>query len=98
MKTWWDEFRTSFRKIGELRSIVPSDVDIMALTATCTSVTYDVVTKRLSMQDPVVVALSPSRSNIAYSLQPKIELDELSTNLSKELEDKRLLFPKTGSL
>ena len=35
-----DQFRISFSKIGNLRSIVPSNVNIMALTATATHETY----------------------------------------------------------
>ena len=33
VKTWGDEFRTAFAHIGELRSLIPSRVNILALTA-----------------------------------------------------------------
>ena len=36
VKTWGDDFRTAFSKIGTLRSLIPQHVKVMALTATCT--------------------------------------------------------------
>lgn len=39
VKTWGDQFRTTFAQIGDLRSLIPSTVNIMALTATATSET-----------------------------------------------------------
>ena len=37
MKNWEEDFRSEFKKLGELRSIIPRRVDIMALTATATT-------------------------------------------------------------
>ena len=44
VKKWGDDFRPEFKKLGELRSIVPQNMNIMALTATATD------TLRLSVQ------------------------------------------------
>lgn len=68
VKTWGDEFRVAFAHIGELRSLLPSEVRVMALTATATKSTLRHVQARLSMQMLIVVGLSPLRDNILFSL------------------------------
>ena len=40
-----------------LRSIVPSGVNILALTATASKSSFDIVKQRLSMIDPVIVGI-----------------------------------------
>ena len=72
IKTWSDKFRTSFCKIGELRSLIPTSVNILALTATATLVTYHIICERLSMSNPCLIALPPSRDNIRYQVKPKL--------------------------
>ena len=47
VKTWGDEFRKAFSQIGDLRSLLPSSVNVLALTATATIDTFHAVTKRL---------------------------------------------------
>lgn len=95
VKTWGDQFRTTFAKIGNLHSLIPKEVNILALTATATTETYHVVTQRLAMNDASLVALPPNRDNIVYEIHPKIDVDHLTTFLGNELLVKRLLFPKT---
>ena len=95
VKTWGDEFRTAFSKIGSLRSLIPSNTNVMALTATCTTELFDVVTQRLAMESPTLVAMSPSRDNIAYCMRPKTDLEEFAECLSCELKEKHTIFPKT---
>ena len=95
VKTWGDEFRTVFSEVGELRSLIPSGVRMVALTATATDETLDIVCGRLSMDNPVVVALPPYRDNITYQLHPKVDLDKFTTMLCSELNTKCQEFPKT---
>ena len=40
IKMWGDQFRKAFSMIGNLRSIIPSNVNVMALTAIATTETY----------------------------------------------------------
>ena len=54
IKTWGDRFRVAFAQIGMLRSVTSSHVCIMALTATATRDTLEIVTERLAMEDPRV--------------------------------------------
>ena len=64
-----DEFRTAFAHLGEMRSIIPSDVNVLALTATASKATLAAVTKRLSLSDLIIVA-PPYRDNIKLYVKP----------------------------
>ena len=90
-----DEFRTVYASLGELRSIIPSSVHIMALTATATHRTFEVVSERLSLCDPVIVGLSPNRPNIFLSMIQPIPLVELAKRISDDLKKERLNYAKT---
>ena len=95
VKLWGDEFRKVFSQVGELRSLIPMGVNIMALTATATTETFQIVSRRLCMDNPVIIALPPYRDNITYQKLKKVELEEFTTSLCDDLDSKRLLFPKT---
>lgn len=95
VKTWGDEFRTAFSQIGEMRSLIPTGVNIMALTATATTDTLRIVSNRLCMVNPVIIALPPYRDNITYQLWAKVDLDRFTDSLCSDLASKRLRFPKT---
>ena len=58
VKSWGDQFRKSFSRIGDLRSLIPRSVKILALAATATYETVSVVIDKLSMQEVKIVALS----------------------------------------
>ena len=91
-----DEFRVSFAEIGTLRSIIPPDINILALiTATASTATLDAVISRVALKDPVVIGTSPNHPNIFYSLGPDLSLLELSGQLSSELMLKNVNTPKT---
>ena len=59
VKMWGNQFRMAFAQIGCVRSLVPKDVKIMALTATATQETLQVVTERLAMHidNPALITL-----------------------------------------
>jgi len=59
-----DEFRTAFSLIGELWSLFPTSVHLLALTATATCPTLKTVKERLSLQDPIIIGTSPNQPNI----------------------------------
>ena len=62
-------FKKFFSQVGELRSLIPAGVNIMALMATATADTLSTVSQRLCMANPVIVALPPYRDNIAYQVR-----------------------------
>ncbi|KAL5506244.1 hypothetical protein EMCRGX_G007846 [Ephydatia muelleri] len=85
VETWGDSFRPEFSRIGDIRSIKPSDVRIMALTATATNTTRKVVISRLCMEDPVIVYVPPTKTNITYSVIEKPSINVVVQQIAKEL-------------
>ena len=90
-----DKFRTAFASIGEVRCLIPSDVNIIALTATATLDTFHVVSQRLSLYKPVIVAMSPNRVNIKLKVQPSKSLREFTQLIASRLKLQQRDYPKT---
>lgn len=67
----------------------------MALTATVTHATFKIIKQRLSLIDPVVVAVSPNRPNIFLSVVPAMKLESLVENICNALKRERVNYPKT---
>ena len=95
IQTWGDEFRMAFAEIGNLRSIIPQQVNIMALTATATQETLKTIIQRLALRNPKIIAMSPQRINIFLKIDPAVAVDELATKLTEEFIEERVHFPKT---
>lgn len=73
VKIWGDKFRTAFAHLGELWSLFPGTVHILALIATATSETFinRIVIQKLSIVNPTLIALPPCRDNITYKCTKK---------------------------
>ena len=95
VKSWGDQFRKSLARIGDLRSLLPKDVNIMALTATATEETLGVVIDRLSMHEVSIVAMPPCRDNIYYELKSGSNIQGFTDEIVREFCEKRVRFPKT---
>ena len=67
----------------------------MALTATATHSTLNVVVERLSLKDYVIVALPPNRPNIKLIVQASEGLEKYALELSVQLRRLKLHYPKT---
>ena len=63
-----------FLHLGEISSIFPETVRVMALTATATITTQKNIIRSLSMQSPEVIYIPPIKDNILYAVidKPKI--------------------------
>lgn len=90
-----DEFRVSFALLGELRSILPSTVKVLATTATATRETLLAVMERMSMPDPAIVALPPEKKNIRYTVKVDPDFNMVLDNVISELKEQRTGFLKT---
>ena len=67
-----ETFREDFRRLGELRSIFPSTIKVMAVTATATSSTRKDIIKTLCMVDEKLIYLPPTKTkNICYFVATK---------------------------
>ena len=90
-----DEFRKTFSMIGQLRSLIPERINIMALTGTATKNTFDIILQRLGMWEPAIVGVSCNRPNIKLIIQPKQKLEEFGLQISQRLQNEGLSYPKT---
>lgn len=90
-----DSFRRAFSRLSEVRSIIPNSVKLMALTATATISTRYSVCQILGMSEPSVVAVTPNRSNIYYSVEKREgDIEQTFTALVNEIREKRLGVPR----
>ena len=64
-------FHTEFSKVGEIKSILPKQVNVMALTATATNSTRREICITLGMVKPLIVSRSPNKPNIYYYVSRK---------------------------
>lgn len=62
-------FRNIYDQLGEIRSLVPSNIGMMALTATATRTLRNDVCSILGMRDYVLVNHSPDKPNIFLSCE-----------------------------
>ena len=90
-----DEFRTAFAHLGELRSIIPATVNVLALTATATNTTLLAVKKRLSMTTPILVGMPPYRNNIRFTIQLLPSMKCFCESILEEVKNKGCNYPKT---
>ena len=80
-----DCFRCEFSRLGELRSVIPENVNVMALTATAI-----VSTRReiLDMQKPVIVSIPPIKDNFFFCATPRgsisLSLSPISDKLIRQ--------------
>lgn len=84
-----DEFRTAFARLGEVRSLIPPSVGVMALTATATRSLRREVVKTLGMIDPVVVTTSPDKPNIIFTVASCTSMEDAFIPIMEQLEVKR---------
>ena len=68
-----EEFRKEYSRLGEVRSILPQNVHVMALTATATKVIRSNVCEVLGMESPVLVSISPNKDNIKYIVATRVD-------------------------
>ncbi len=89
-------FRECFMKLGELRSLIPTK--FVVLTATATEETKQEIFEVLLMADPYVIAESPNKTNITYSvsyINKYDKLNEVFKWLIDELLDKGIHCTRT---
>ena len=90
-----ENFRTAFARLGELRSIIPNKVKIMALTATTTRQVFEMVVDKLSMKDVKVINMPPQRTNITLIVKQIQPLLEFVSELASEIQTLKTDYPKT---
>ena len=61
-----DTFRSSYKQLDDLRSIVPAGVRMMALTAMATTALRYDICHILGMSNPSIIEVSPNKPNTVY--------------------------------
>ena len=82
-----DQFRREFSRIGELRSIISSNVNMMALTATASNSLRRQVMKTLGMRNAAIISVPPNKNNITYIVRKFEILEILFGALAEELKE-----------
>ena len=81
--------------ISEIRSLLPSQVPILPLPATITKHGRFDVSRTLALLKEVVIAMSPSKSNIKLIKMPLISIKGSLRKVAEDLIYERLKFPRT---
>ena len=91
-----ESFRKEFSHLGDVRSLIPETVHVMALTATATRLTRQLVIRILKMIHPKIVSISPNKPNIKYNVQVNMQsLEETFSPLVEEIRQKRTATART---
>ena len=88
-----ENYRPDFSRLGELRSLLPKQVNILALTATATQTLQNHVISVLGMIDPIVIETSLANDNLYFSIS---EFTDASFEpIMQELKEKRVSMDRT---
>ena len=82
-------------QIVDVRSLLPKEVNVIALTATATSQLHVQVTKMLGMKNELVVSLSPCKQNITYAVGTFNTISETFSPILDRLSSERSKYPQT---
>ena len=75
--------------IGEIRSLLPTEVPILALTVTITKAGQVEVSKTLGLCNEAVITMSPSKSNIKLPKMPFLSINESFGEMTEDLNRAR---------
>ena len=89
------DFRTEFSHLGEVRSLIPDHVNVMALTATATKTLRSDVCKLLGVPDPHVVTVSPDKSNVILGVEAFDSLETTFRPVIEKLRNERVNTART---
>ena len=82
-------FREALLRIGELRSILPANTPVMALTATATLTLRLELSCLIGMKNPKMVVIPPNKDNIKYCVSRFKSIEENFWNFSRRIEAKK---------
>lgn len=90
-----ETFRPALLRLGELRSILPLNTHILALTATANQNVQKKIKRIIGMPDMKVIFVSPSKENLTYSVAEYVSISSNFTAILNELIIARECYPRT---
>ena len=81
-----DDFRPEYSKLGVLQSLVSPSVHFVAMTATASTKTKNVIGKCLHMTNIAIVDESSDKPSIFYGILYPMTIHELAATLAKGIE------------
>ena len=91
-------FRREFSHISEIRSLMPPNVNMMALTATATTATCQKIVCALCMKRCYLITTNPPPKNVFCAVEVKTDLQEVFAPIVEELIVKKKEVPHTCSI
>ena len=91
---WGYDFRPSYLKIAELRSLKP-DVPALALTATATNRVMDDIMRQLQFRDGQVFRMSFKRDNLAYVVRETMDKFEEMLHILQSVEGCAIVYVRS---
>ena len=88
------DFRPSFARLAEVRSLIPPGTPCMAYTATATKSVREEVVQSLEMSGCVCVSVSPNRPNIFYEVKWRTDIESDFDDLLGSLQAKLVNTPR----
>ena len=89
-----ETFRNVLLRVNELRSLLPPKVNIMALTATATSILRTQVSKIIGMRNELIISKSPSKENMMYAITEFSTLEETFSPIALRLRQEGIKCPR----
>ena len=87
-------FHTSMLRIKEIQSILPPQVNVMALTATASKSLREPVTKLIGLKNPLIIAMSPCKKNLKYAVC-KLEFETFFEAMFSNSQEEKSNFLRT---
>ena len=78
-----------------MRSIIPEGTHCLALTATATSLLRSKIIKIIGLWNPKIIAVSPCKANIMYSLSKFVSIETSVGPLLEQIKKLRVSMPRT---
>lgn len=89
---WGHDFRTEYRQLGELKTILPG-VAIHAYTATATGQVQEDIVSQLGLENPSVLIGSFDRPNLVYRVEPvKSEIDQVCEVIDRNKGESGIIY------
>ena len=90
-----ESFRKEYRRLGELRSLVPPECKFIALTATASRSIMQKIMRSLMMWNPITIYVPPQKKNIIYSIKAKESIESMVKPICSCLGEVAVEYPRT---